>query len=266
MGGKRLGSEWDKYVRLAARVLAKLKLSETEEMAKLPDGTQRTYKDLDCPYAPYHQVSLFEIIFAYKDLYHGMGLKSDTYEESMEAISKCIANSLTVMDEFQNNEIGQGLYLGPSALDHDCRPNAEYVFVGRTVIVTSIIPTPTFKDCRISYIDSLYPREERQKWLKYQYFFDCKCKECLFEEPGSKMREELKHGAWRCSACQNSSPFSHKKCRVCGADGAKAISQSKKVLELLESLWKDQPDAVWDAFSLDYMQAASAWPYKQRDT
>merc|ERR1712126_494658 len=101
MGGKRLGSEWDKYVRLAARVLAKLKLSETEEMAKLPDGTQRTYKDLDCPYAPYHQVSLFEIIFAYKDLYHGMGLKSDTYEESMEAISKCIANSLTVMDEFQ---------------------------------------------------------------------------------------------------------------------------------------------------------------------
>ena len=179
--------------------------------------------------------------------------------KGLEVISKCVNNAMIVFDECQEDEIGLGLYLGPSALDHNCIPNAECVFMGRTAIVTCIKPIKSFNECRISYADFFAPRKERHEWLKHHYFFECKCKECLFEEPGSKVREKLKHGAWRCTACQNSSPISMKKCRICGADGTHEISLYKKMWKRVEQGKGVDIDTIEDD-----RNALSGWPYEQR--
>lgn len=56
----------------------------------------------------------------------------------------------------------------------------------------------TLKDLRISYIRLLDDTETRQKNLREQYYFQCKCEECV-EDPGQV--DKLKKGAAKCPAC-----------------------------------------------------------------
>ncbi|CAF2746627.1 SMYD [Lepeophtheirus salmonis] len=100
------------------------------------------------------------------------------------------------------------------AIDHSCRPNAVYMFIGRTLVVKALCDIANFDDVRVTYTDITQPRRMRRNFLKDQYFFDCTCEECT-EDPLNL--EKLKSHSPCCPECQNL------------VDGNKCMSCNKEV-------------------------------------
>ena len=75
--------------------------------------------------------------------------------------------------------IGYGLYLGTSALDHSCAPNAHWHFRGKDMIIRTIENVNDFSDLRQSYLQNLAAttKKRREKLLQDHYFF-CECSNC----------------------------------------------------------------------------------------
>ena len=69
--------------------------------------------------------------------------------------------------------IGYGLYLGSSALDHSCAPNAHWHFRGKDMIIRTIANVNNFSDLRQSYLQNLAAttKKRREKLLQDHYFF-----------------------------------------------------------------------------------------------
>ena len=61
-------------------------------------------------------------------------------------------NGFSIADYFTGN-IGKGLYLAPSIIDHSCDPNAVQFFVEKTLMIKAIRDIPSLKD--VSHFRSL---------------------------------------------------------------------------------------------------------------
>ncbi len=125
-----------------------------------------------------------------------------------------------------------GLYLGLSAVDHACCPNANVVFRGRTAEVRAMELVADFASCRISYIHDMLPATERQRLLEEQYFFTCNCRLCSVakEDLGGTVCQPVS-GLLRCGGC--SAPVSCKgnsECQQCGRSVAVADFERYKVI------------------------------------
>ena len=103
-----------------------------------------------------------------------------------------------------------GLYLGLSAVDHACQPNANVVFKGRTAELRAMQPLADFSSCRISYIAEMLPTPDRQRMLREQYYFSCDCPYCAVEVSAGSQPAS---GLLRCTGC--SVPVPYQQTRVC---------------------------------------------------
>ncbi|KAL8612622.1 hypothetical protein ACOMHN_044563 [Nucella lapillus] len=81
-----------------------------------------------------------------------------------------VINTFTISNQ-ELLDIGAGLYLSPSCLDHRCSPNAVGLFNGKTLMVEQYV--------FLSYVDQMAPSWERQEQLQKQYYFLCQCPRCL---------------------------------------------------------------------------------------
>ena len=88
------------------------------------------------------------------------------------------------MSDDKEKLLGYALYLGPSILDHSCKPTAEVKFLGSRIEVTCKVgrSTSNLREITISYIDKNLGREERRSILRKHFHFDCLCPRCLNEE------------------------------------------------------------------------------------
>ena len=80
--------------------------------------------------------------------------------------------------------LGYALYLGPSILDHSCKPTAEVRFLGSRIEVRckTARSTTDLRQISISYIDKNLGRDERRRILQKHFHFDCLCVRCLNEK------------------------------------------------------------------------------------
>jgi [histone H3]-lysine4/36 N-trimethyltransferase SMYD len=62
--------------------------------------------------------------------------------ELISIYGKMCTNRFGITTDFQN-DIGIGIYLGPSIIDHSCKPNAIAVFEGTTIVVRTITDLPS---------------------------------------------------------------------------------------------------------------------------
>ena len=84
--------------------------------------------------------------------------------------------------------LGLGLYQTLAFLNHSCEPNCIAVFNGPTCHIRSTRNAEEGQELCIAYTELMRPQSVRQKELKEQYYFDCKCSRCLNEiEHGSEM-------------------------------------------------------------------------------
>ncbi|GFS03612.1 histone-lysine N-methyltransferase SMYD3 [Elysia marginata] len=79
--------------------------------------------------------------------------------------------------------------LGPSVLDHRCRPNAVASFNGPRVVVRAVedIPSGRLSDVYLSYVDPMATVSERHQQLQEQYYFSCDCNGCLNTDMEARM-------------------------------------------------------------------------------
>ncbi|XP_061169651.1 histone-lysine N-methyltransferase SMYD3-like [Saccostrea echinata] len=104
-------------------------------------------------------------------------------QDLLQIFGKMTTNSFTICGE-EMQPIGTGIYLGPSLLDHRCKPNAVTTFQGRLLHLRAVepIPNPSPSNVFISYIDQLDTTTDRKKNLREQYYFDCACSWCQDQE------------------------------------------------------------------------------------
>lgn len=98
-------------------------------------------------------------------------------EQLFELFCKICINSFSILNE-DLNEIGTGLYLCGSILNHSCAPNAAPVFNGIDLEVRAIRQIESHEEILINYVDLKLNKEQRQSRLSEQYYFDCNCSKC----------------------------------------------------------------------------------------
>ncbi|XP_060555621.1 histone-lysine N-methyltransferase SMYD3-like [Ruditapes philippinarum] len=120
--------------------------------------------------------------------YAGKAVSLPSAAELYDTFCRMVINSFTISDG-ELKDLGTGIYLSGSMLDHSCKPNAVATFHGCTLVVraTEDIPDPSPNKVFISYVEQLSPVTERQKALKEQYYFDCKCERCVDDEYNETM-------------------------------------------------------------------------------
>ncbi|XP_042230247.1 N-lysine methyltransferase SMYD2-like [Homarus americanus] len=92
---------------------------------------------------------------------------------------KVLVNSFCLLDD-RLTPIGTSVYLAASVIDHSCAANAFVSFLGNKLVVRSLVDWPDldWTRVRISYLDAMNTREQRQTYLQRQYYFTCDCRLC----------------------------------------------------------------------------------------
>ncbi|XP_062076777.1 histone-lysine N-methyltransferase ASHR1-like isoform X2 [Humulus lupulus] len=99
-------------------------------------------------------------------------------KEIAENFSKLACNAHTICD----NELrpqGTGLFPIISIINHSCLPNSVLAFEGRLAVVRAVQHIPKDSEVLISYIETAGSTLTRQKALREQYLFTCKCVRCI---------------------------------------------------------------------------------------
>ncbi|XP_059631877.1 histone-lysine N-methyltransferase ASHR1 isoform X5 [Cornus florida] len=99
-------------------------------------------------------------------------------KEIAENFSKLACNAHTICDS-ELRPLGTGLYPIVSIINHSCLPNSVLVFEGKLAVVRAVQHIPKGTEVMISYIETAGSTMTRQKALKEQYFFTCKCSRCI---------------------------------------------------------------------------------------
>lgn len=89
----------------------------------------------------------------------------------------CI-NTMHVADD--DGQLGSGLYLAPSLIDHSCRPNLSATFRGRRLQLRAVRPITarSVADLSLAYVELHTTRERRRAELSKAYYFQCECELC----------------------------------------------------------------------------------------
>lgn len=63
-------------------------------------------------------------------------------KELLGIFGRMSVNSFNILDTDMTS-LGVGIYLGPSVIDHSCKPNAIAVFEGTKIIITTLCDLPS---------------------------------------------------------------------------------------------------------------------------
>jgi len=95
----------------------------------------------------------------------------------VEVLGRLYINGFEICDD-KMSTYGWGVFLGPSILDHSCRPNAAVSFTGPLLTVRTLQPLDCLEDALITYVDPDLPGPVRREKLQSNYFFLCGCVKC----------------------------------------------------------------------------------------
>lgn len=102
----------------------------------------------------------------------------------LECYGRMAINSFNILDD-NDDVVGSACYLGPSIMNHSCKPNACVRFENQKHIVVRALEDMECRDFSqiyISYIDIMEHTKRRQDHLMKNYYFLCQCQRCLNRE------------------------------------------------------------------------------------
>ncbi|XP_068135802.1 N-lysine methyltransferase SMYD2 [Hyperolius riggenbachi] len=96
-------------------------------------------------------------------------------------------NGFTIEDE-ELSHLGSAIFPDVALMNHSCCPNVIVTYRGTTAEVRAVQEINPGDEVFTSYIDLLYPTEDRRDRLLDSYFFNCDCRECATKEKdGAKL-------------------------------------------------------------------------------
>uniref|UniRef100_A0A8B9Q5Q4 [histone H3]-lysine(4) N-trimethyltransferase n=1 Tax=Apteryx owenii TaxID=8824 RepID=A0A8B9Q5Q4_APTOW len=96
-------------------------------------------------------------------------------------------NGFTIEDE-ELSHLGSAIFPDVALMNHSCCPNVIVTYRGTLAEVRAVKEIEPGEEIFTSYIDLLYPTEDRNDRLRDSYFFNCDCRECITKE---KDKEKL---------------------------------------------------------------------------
>ncbi|CAN2387425.1 SET and MYND domain containing 2a [Pristimantis euphronides] len=171
------GENWNpsETVRLTARILAKQKLHPE----RTPSEKHLTVKEfeshldkLDNEKKELIQTDIAALHHFYsKSLHYG----DNAALEILFAQVNC--NGFTIEDE-ELSHLGSAIFPDVALMNHSCCPNVIVTYKGTVAEIRAVQEISAGDEVFTSYIDLLYPTEDRNDRLKDSYFFTCDCNEC----------------------------------------------------------------------------------------
>ncbi|XP_071526525.1 histone-lysine N-methyltransferase SMYD3-like [Panulirus ornatus] len=170
------------FARFLARLIWKLKDGGDEIAEKIDEKRSRRFDDLESHSREIkddrEQMKYLDSLMP--DLLVLVGKKNLPNREDLITIyGKVLVNSFCLLDDLLT-PIGTSVYLAASIIDHSCAANAFVSFIGNKLVVRSLVDWPDldWSRVRISYLDAMDCRQQRQDYLRHHYYFTCDCRMC----------------------------------------------------------------------------------------
>uniref|UniRef100_A0A8C5CIV7 [histone H3]-lysine(4) N-trimethyltransferase n=1 Tax=Gadus morhua TaxID=8049 RepID=A0A8C5CIV7_GADMO len=182
------GPNWcpSETVRLVARILASMKTQKernASEKLMLIGEMQTHVEDVD---NARREVNESEIAGLHR--FYSKHLDFPDHSALLALFSQVACNGFTVEDE-ELSHMGTAVYPDVALINHSCQPSVIVTFKGTTAEVRAVTPMKKMDEVMISYIDILYPTDDRNSRLRDSYYFTCDCQECKTQ---SKDKAKLK--------------------------------------------------------------------------
>uniref|UniRef100_A0AAX7TT21 [histone H3]-lysine(4) N-trimethyltransferase n=1 Tax=Astatotilapia calliptera TaxID=8154 RepID=A0AAX7TT21_ASTCA len=110
------------------------------------------------------------------------------HKELLTLFSQVGCNGFTIEDD-ELSHLGTAVYPDMALINHSCLPSVIVTYKGTSAEVRAVQDMKPGDEVLISYIDLLYPTDDRNNRLRESYYFLCDCQECKSK---SKDKAKLK--------------------------------------------------------------------------
>ncbi|XP_067845021.1 N-lysine methyltransferase SMYD2-like isoform X2 [Heptranchias perlo] len=189
----KFGQNWNpsETVRLVARILVQQKMhpekTPSEELLTVSEFESHLDK-LDN-----EKRELIESDIAALHHFYSKHLDFPDRTALIELFAKVNCNGFTIEDE-ELSHLGSAIFPSVALMNHSCCPNVIVTYRGTTAEVRAVKEISPGEEIFTSYIDLLYPTEDRQDRLRDSYFFTCDCRECATKAKDEEKLEITKYG------------------------------------------------------------------------
>ncbi|XP_077408063.1 N-lysine methyltransferase SMYD2-A-like isoform X1 [Vanacampus margaritifer] len=159
------------------------------------------------------------------------------------ACGQVSCNGFTIEDE-ELSHVGTAVYPDVALINHSCDPNVMVTFNGSRADVRAVKDVKAGQEVLTSYIDLLYPTDERNDRLSESYRFTCDCAEC---RSGAKDELKLKVRKRGASAETVNASLRHAR---------KTIRHFRELKRVQNILFNRKPPSVW---TLDWNASLDSW-------
>uniref|UniRef100_A0A8C6KWY8 [histone H3]-lysine(4) N-trimethyltransferase n=1 Tax=Nothobranchius furzeri TaxID=105023 RepID=A0A8C6KWY8_NOTFU len=186
------GENWcpSETVRLVARIITKQRVT-TE---RTPSERLLLFKEfeshldkMDDEKQEMNQVDILSLHHFYSK--HINDLPGDQALTELFAQVNC--NGFTIEDE-ELSHLGSAVFPDVALMNHSCSPNVIVTYKGTAAEVRAVKEIDPGEEIFNSYIDLLYPTEDRRERLLDSYFFLCECTECSTKSKDNAKMETKK--------------------------------------------------------------------------
>uniref|UniRef100_A0A672HZB1 [histone H3]-lysine(4) N-trimethyltransferase n=1 Tax=Salarias fasciatus TaxID=181472 RepID=A0A672HZB1_SALFA len=182
------GENWcpSEMTRLVARILAKKKTQKescASEKILLIGDIQSHVEDEDN-----EQKQNREADIAALHRFYSKHLDLPEHKDLQTLLSQVACNGFTIEDD-ELSHMGTAVYPDVALINHSCLPSVIVTYNGTSAEVRAVQDMKPGDEVLISYIDLLYPTDDRNHRLRESYFFTCNCQECKSK---SKDKAKLK--------------------------------------------------------------------------
>ncbi|XP_071335329.1 N-lysine methyltransferase SMYD2-A-like [Trachinotus anak] len=171
------GENWcpSEMTRLVARILAKKKMQKERclsERILLIGEIQSHVEDVDN-----EKREMNEADIAGLHRFYSKHLEFPDQKDLLTLFSQVACNGFTIEDD-ELSHIGTAVYPDVALINHSCLPSVVVTYNGMSAEVRAVQNMKPGDEVLISYIDLLYPTDDRNNRLRESYYFTCDCKEC----------------------------------------------------------------------------------------
>ncbi|KAM9339449.1 N-lysine methyltransferase SMYD2-B-like [Symphorus nematophorus] len=182
------GENWcpSETCRLVARILAKRKTQKercASEKILLIGEMQSHVEDVDN-----EKREMNEADIAALHRFYSKHLEIPDHQDLLRLFSQVACNGFTIEDD-ELSHIGTAVYPDVALINHSCLPSVIVTYNGTSADVRAVQDMKPGDEVLISYIDLLYPTDDRNNRLRESYYFTCDCQECKSK---SKDKAKLK--------------------------------------------------------------------------
>ncbi|XP_058525164.1 N-lysine methyltransferase SMYD2 [Ochotona princeps] len=175
------GENWNpsETVRLTARILVKQKShperTPSEKLLAVEEFESHLEK-LDN-----EKKDLIESDISALHRFYSKHLELPDHSSLVVLFAQVNCNGFTIEDE-ELSHLGSAIFPDVALMNHSCCPNVIVTYKGTLAEVRAVQQISPGEEVFTSYIDLLYPTEDRNERLRDSYFFTCECLECTTKD------------------------------------------------------------------------------------